>query len=186
MNVQAFLVDILIIGSQCFAWFLMLIISIFGSERILHLINDNTLVVSMVLIISYIFGVIFDSLYEKICNSIFKFSGKEIIQNTNFVKLQNSESSVFKMLENQFQKIRIARGTFINLIPLTITTILVLIRLNDSFSNWELFCSSLVILLMATILLVLSFISNKSRSIEYNSNLESARSEFSNIKKGDY
>lgn len=183
MNVQAFLVDILIIGAQSFAWFLMLIISIFGSERILNIINDNTLVVSLVLIISYIFGVIFDTFFERICNNLFKFSGKEIIQKTNFIKLQNIESSVFKLLDNQYQKIRIARGTFINIIPLTITAILVLIRLNKSFTEWELFCSSLLILLLSSILFVLSFQSYKSRLVQYISNLESARSEFEKIIK---
>ncbi len=181
MTVQAFLVDILIIGSQSFAWFLMLVISVFGSERILHIINENTLVVSIVLIISYIFGVIFDSIFDKICKWAFKFSGDDLITTTDFVKLQNRESSIFKLLENQYQKIRIARGTFLNIIPLAITSILVLIRLNNSFSEYELLMSSLLVVLFAGMLFCLSFVSYKSRSKEYIANLESARSLFPEI-----
>jgi hypothetical protein len=168
MNTTAMLVDILVVGFQVFIWILGFTFSFFIPPHVIKPLVSNSPggTLFLVVIISYSLGIIFDYIIA-ICFSKFK-SKKEldVYKDVSIVKIIASDKEVHKLLNNQYERLRISRGTLFNLPFITLSICCCIYNINPELKMSTLW-SIVATILIGTLFTILAFISWKKRNTVY-------------------
>jgi hypothetical protein len=167
MSTTTLLVDILIIGAQIFTWIFLFISSVIDPQRLTKLVSGEALTVTIAIIISYVLGTVFDTLIDRVFKKRLTEDQKEKIYKTDFIDLQGKDYQIASLLNNRYEKIRIARGTTFNLPFITISLITFVLCNSSIFSELNLCLSSIIIILIGTVGTLASYRSYKDWISEY-------------------
>jgi hypothetical protein len=168
MNTTALLVDILVVGFQVLIWILGFTFSFFIPPHVVKQLVSyspgGTLFV--VIIISYILGIIFDYIIA-ICFYRFKTKKeRDVYKDVSIVKIIASDKEVHKLLNNQYERLRISRGTLFNLPLITLSICCCIYNINLGL-KMSTFYSIVATILIGTLFTILAFISWKRRNKVY-------------------
>jgi hypothetical protein len=181
MTTTALLVDILIIGVQVLVWILLLLTSFFVEPHYAKAVfNQSPVGLSFLFIVAaYTVGIISDYIGGMI---FMKFKDDEEVKlynNVSIIDIIATDKEIHVFLNNYYERLRIARGTLINLPFITFSSFCYCI-MNCYWPHKAFYLLS--ILFFGIIITFLAFISWRSRNNTYRSYIKRVKERLEELK----
>lgn len=168
MNTTALLIDILILGIQVILWVSGLIFSFVipfsAFENFIKTYGVSSFL--FIIPVAYPVGIIFDHLIKHIFGSLKSKEEREVYKDVNTIMILASDREVNGFLENAYARLRIARGTVFNMLPITIS-LSVFVGTNNLILIPSKCATIALILFSGIIMFLLALMSWRKRNAEY-------------------
>lgn len=168
MTTTALLVDILIVGIQVLLWISGFVFSlVFPPDIVVRFAELNsTLLISSIVFLSYSLGIIFDYIIAKFFTNFKSKEQVEAYRSGLVIDILFHDKEVQKFLDNQYQRLRIARATVFNLPMLTISWCSFILT-NDVTGKFGTCATTFIVLAFGSFMTILALLGWKARDKTY-------------------
>lgn len=168
MNTTALLVDILIVGVQALVWIAGLLFTFFiNPNSVIQLLNNYpTSFLFIAIVIAYTLGIVFEYLSAIVFGWFKSKEEKELFSDVKIVKIVAYDREIHNFLDNQYGRLRIARGTIFNIPFLIIAACFFVSKFNIGF-RFGVFETVVFIVTFGIVFMIFAIISWRRRNGDY-------------------